>query len=107
MSTYANAYFFKDKKSLRQFQDDINNGYGWNNWDKHPSASKSITHTFGSGMYRMLKDLDYTVNPDNIRVTLRASDLNELKPKDEYDENDIKILKGFFKELGAEFVFIG
>lgn len=32
MSTYAHAYFFKNKKSLKHFQVDINRDYGWENW---------------------------------------------------------------------------
>lgn len=106
MSTYAHAYFFKNKKSLKQFQVDINRGYGWENWKNHPSVIKSTFHHFTIGMFRMLKELDYTLDPDNIRVALRVSDLNELKPKDKCDENDINTLKEGFKETKAEFVFI-
>lgn len=58
-------------------------------------------------MFRMLKELDYTLDPDNISVDLRAFDLNELKPKDECNENGINTLKEGFKETKAEFVFIG
>lgn len=55
----------------------------------------------------MLKELDYSVNLDNISVALRASDLDELKPKDKCNENDINTLKEGFKETKSEFVFIG
>lgn len=77
------------------------------NWKNHPSVIESTTHHFSVGMFRMLKELDYTLVPDNISVALRASDLDELKPKDECNENDINILKEGFKETKAEFVFIG
>lgn len=87
MSTYAHAYFFKNKKSLKQFQVDINKGYGWEQWKNHPSVIKSTFHHFS--------------------VALRVSDLDALKPKDECDENDINILREGFKETKAKFVFIG
>lgn len=107
MSTYAHAYFFKNKKSLKQFQVDINRNYGWENWKNHPSVIKSTSHHFSVGMFLMLKELDYTLDSDNISVALRAADLDALKPKNECDENDINTLKEYFKETKAEFVFIG
>lgn len=55
----------------------------------------------------MLKELNYSVNPHNISVALRASDLDELKPKDECNENYIQVLREGFKETKAKFVFIG
>ena len=106
MSTYAHAYFFKNKKSLKQFQVDINRDYGWKDWKNHPSVIKSTFYHFSVGMFRMLKELDYTLDPDNISVALRASDLDELKLKDKCNENDINTLKEGFKETKAEFVFI-
>lgn len=73
----------------------------------HPSVIKSTVHHFSVGMSSMLKELNYSVNPDNISVALRASDLDELKPKDECNENYIQVLREGFKETKAKFVFIG
>lgn len=79
----------------------------WKNWKNHPSVIKSTFYHFSVGMSGMLKELDFTLDVDNISVALRASDLDELKPKDECNENDINTLKEGFKETKAEFVFIG
>ena len=78
--------------------------------EKLEESSKRNQKHFSSFQRRYVSHAErawYTIDSDNISVALRASDLDELKPKDKCNENDIQTLKEGFKETKAKFVFIG
>ena len=104
MGVCSHGYFFNDKKLLKQFIRDTECGK-IKDFEKAMGVSHKTYHVFRYNMNRMLRDADYTPTYE-IRVTLREKDLDELKPLDIYDEEDLKILRDGFKEFNAKYVFL-
>lgn len=108
MSVYAQAFYFNDKKSLKQFARDCKSGFIKFEERREALGVVGFLHqTFGYQMKKMLINADYNIpDPDGLQVILRERDLDDLVPFDRYCEDDLKFLREGFKEFNAKFVYL-